>query len=214
MCNIFHIQYEFRNPEIWRMLFLSFSFFGMYLAAIILFSVRIKRQHSVFLGFFLTVLAILLFHMTMQIHPLEQYEVLSYSLGMTSLFLIGPFSFHVHIRKVQKLKNPWLVIQLIPAMVAGLLSWLTSVNTTWILLAGIVHIGMYLLVRQCLHTRIHEAWNKRLILVQGALYTTVLTAVILCSAPLSYYIAAICLMVLILLIWIRLLRTSIAKYIN
>lgn len=214
MCSINNIQFEFRNPEIWRMVFLSISFFGMYLAGIILFSARIKKKHSVFLGLFLTALAILLFHMTMLIHPLEEYEVLSSSLGMASLFLVGPFSFHVHMRKVLKLKKTRLLIQLIPAVVAGLLSWKTAVNPNWILLAGLVHVGLYLMVRQCLHARIHEAWNKRLILAQSGLYTTVLIAVIFCSAPLSYYSAAICLMVLIVLIWVRLLRTSIANYIN
>ena len=214
MCSIYNIHFEFRNPEIWRMVFLSFSCFGMYLAGIILFFARFKRQYSIFLGLFIAVLAILLFHVTMLFHPMDQFTRLSAPPGMTSLFLIGPFSFYVHMRKVLKLKYTWFLIQLIPAMLAGILSWISSVNPTWILLAGLGHVGIYLLLRQCLQMRTNQAWNKRLIVVQGALFTTVLIAVISCSAPLGYYVVAICLTVLIVLIWIRLLRTSIANYIN
>ena len=214
MSSIFYIHYEFRNPAMWAVVFLSAAVFGIYLAVIILASVRLRQHQSIFLGLYISALSILLFHMSTLIYPLGQIEVISTSLGVASLYLIGPFSFHIHLKKVVEVRTNLFMIQLIPAMAAGfLINWITPIST-WVYIVGLVHVGAYLILRGVLINRMKGLWNKQYTIILMAFYVLVVIANISFSKELSNYFTTICLTVLILAIWIRILRTSISQYIN
>lgn len=214
MCKLIQIQDEFSKSEMWRVVFLSAAVFGIYLSIILIGSRRLRKQHTFILGFFLAAHSFLLLDVSDNIYPIEQLSAVFQSAGIVSLFLLGPLSFHLYDQDDRRKRLLPFIAQLIPAHLALVVIWTVSFSHYWIYMAGAIYVGAYLLVRLIMFSGIQGKLNRSYFIIQMVSYVLVGVSFILCPTNTSYHITAISLAALIMLIWIRLLKTSISKYIN
>jgi len=210
MCQLFQIQFLLNRPEFWRIQFISIGLFGIYLSIIIIGSGRIKKQQGILLGLYIAALSTLLLSLSSRIHTLPGLDGTLFTAGLVSLFLAGPFSYHLFFTKGIARRPLSFFIQFIPALLAIVLSRIDLFAAFWIYLAGFIHAGSYM-AAQALRINF-SSWRKRYCLAQMASYMVIVIVRIIWPTELNAIISSICLVILILWIWIRLLYTAYLAY--
>lgn len=228
MYNLNQIQCLIINEEIWKIYFFSIGVLGIYFSAIIIGYVKQRDKRNLFLGLYLLSISTLLIHLSSIIYPIDLINEVLESIGVASLFLIGPFSYLMYQRSNDGQVTYLFTIQLIPAVLAAVLIQLLPPSVFWIYLLGIVHIGCYLVGQSILvfkmdsayqsdqynHQITQDKWYKRYNLTQVLLFVAISFTCLNCTTVFCYVFASISLVILILLIWIRLLQSAHIKYLK
>ncbi len=228
MNNLNQIQCLIISEEIWKIYFFSIGLLGIYFSAIIIGFVKQRDKRSLFLGLYLLSISTLLIHFSSIIYQIDLINELLESIGVGSLFLIGPFSYLMYQRSSDDWLNYLFTIQLIPAVLAALLVQILPLSLPWIYLIGIVHIGCYLFGQSIMvfkmdsaylpdhydHQITHYKWVKIYNLIQVLLFVAISFTCLNCTTAFCYVFASISLVILILLIWIRLLQSAHIKYLK
>lgn len=208
------IQSLFKNQESWRILFTSIGLLGIYLSFILLIPSKQKNRLRSLLGFYIVSLSFLLIHIISLIYPYKILNGALKSAGQGSLFLIGPFSYHMFHGHGHLFQSPKFLIQLLPAVVAMFFAQVFPQLASWIYMAGIVHIGFYMIFQSIFFSSIYGGWNKRYAGIQLVLFVVTSLTCITCPRLVCNYFTSISLSILILAIWIRLLHNAYSNYLK
>ena len=114
MDNVTHIQPHLKNPELWRILFISATLLGIYLSIIITGFQKIRKQHSLKLAAFLVVISALLLQLTGSLGNIQYLTLWLNSIGPTPALLIGPFShqlYKMEKRRIMGIKNTSILLE-------------------------------------------------------------------------------------------------------
>lgn len=219
MDNASHIQHHLKNPELWRVLFISAALLGIYLSIIIAGFQKFRKQHSLKLTAFLIVISMFLLQLTGFLGEIHYLTGILNSIGAASALLIGPFSLQLNNRENRIWRNWRFYLQLLPFLTAVFLLQVHDSFTFWIYLAGGVSAGIYLVI-QVIKLQMGgfwenlQTWMGRFTLIQLGFFVPVAIAGITCPALCCKMIVSICLSILIVVIWIRLMYTAISLYIK
>jgi hypothetical protein len=228
MCSLIQIQHASLYHGFWSIFFISIGILGLYLAIILISGKGFRGRPTLFLGLYTGTLAVLLMYLSSELHSFGLTDSLLEIAGVASLFLVGPFSIRlVHYNKKWR-RRIFEVLHLVPAIVLSGCTMADWIPLTWLYPAGLIHIGLYLAVQatrliryygsrganhqQGMH--INGRWCKRYTTVQIVSLIGVFLAIVTGNPSLPIFLSSLCLSILILLIWIRLLRTAYQAYIT
>jgi hypothetical protein len=210
------IEIMINHPDAWRVTFISAASLGIYLSLIITGFSRIRRHQTIYLGFYLVALSILLLHLSTFIVPISHLSAVLDSANAASLFLIGPFSYQVF-GKGATGKRPSILfhLQYLPATLTLVLIQLNTFSLqNWIYLAGLFHTGTYLAFQTWMVFGRGKQWKKVYTGIQILAFSAICMAFASSKPVHLQLVTSICLVILITIIWIRLMRTAITQFIN
>jgi len=229
MHNAIEITNLIKHSDEWRIIFLSAGLLGIYLSIIIIGFLSKRKLLSQYLGFYTSALSIFLLQLSTIQVPIEQVSTILDSAGAGALYLIGPLSYHVFSGNTKKNRELYkFCVQFIPAILVSFLIQMKTLSLSpWIYLTGMLHMGVYLLIQSWIMFRKERItsdswqqeeenhnWNKKFTGLQIALYSVSGLALACPIIHQEVFIASICLTILILTIWIRLMHTAIIHYIH
>jgi len=215
MYTAIEIENMINHPDAWRITFISAAILGFYLSLIITGFSRIRRHQTIYLGFYLVALSILLLHMSTFIVPISQLSAVLDSASAASLFLIGPFSYQLFGKgAIDNRPSILFHLQYLPAILTLVLIQMNTFSLqNWIYLAGLFHTGSYLAFQSWMVFR-KERWKKVYTGIQILAFSAICIAFASSKSLHLQLVTSICLVILITIIWIRLMRTAITQFIN
>ena len=203
--------------------FISAAILGIYLSIIILVSAKLRGTRGVQLGLFTALISILLLSIMVSAENFRIINQIVQLLGVVALFAVGPVSFSLFTVK-DNLNNTYLIFaSVLPALISGILSIVLNSTLIWLFVAGIIYTGFWLLLQSIglFRSNLPADWYRLLIPVGiktwNIRYTLLqlLTYLVICISFATDHSSSIIsgvVAILILLIWIRMLRSAYITY--
>jgi hypothetical protein len=212
MFSILSIQNNHSYPSFWKVLFLAAAGLGIYLLLIISGNSRLRNQQGVLLGLYTAGLSLLLLNLTTEIYPLQVPGRFIQYAGLFALYIMAPVSCLIQKNQHVQAQGVRKVCHLLPAFSVTIYCLVDQSYISWLYRAGAIYTGGYLsaqVIQVCKASPGQLNWKKIFTIHQAGVYT------IICVSYFTIHfslVSSISLSFLILVVWIRLLRTAYLFY--
>ena len=227
MNGIFQIEIPISQTGFWRILFATSGGLGIYLSIIQFMRDKFRRKRRTLLGLLLLSLAVPLIYISNgDLLQGWSNEILRLT-AIFLLFLLGPSSHGLYKSGLNRDHRGFGLIHLLTGTVilVGLVAGLLIDQTVFLLAA--IHAGLYLLFQlhmlflknrnasnPVLHGYIHwGCWFSRFVMIQLLLFICIVASSFWMEGPSLHFFICVCLTILIMVIWVRLIYTAYLSYI-